>query len=236
MIYCFDIDGTVCSLTKDSNYPSAIPFEDVRHAINKLYEEGHTILFMTARGSVSRKDWTAFTAEQLDEWGFKYHKLITNQKPHADIFIDDKCLNAVDWRSSLTPPKKGFIAGAFDLIHPGYIESFKETANHCGYLIVGLQVDPSRERQNKIKPVLTCEERRETLLALKYVDEVVIYETEEDLYELLTRLDIGVRFLGDDYIGKEYTGQELKHPIVFIPRNHGWSTTKIKKLIAEELR
>lgn len=101
MIYCFDIDGTICSSVKDGNYQEAEPFPDALAEINRLYEEGHKIIFMTARGSVSGRDLTLFTAEQLNAWGFKYHELITNRKPHADVFIDDKGINAVDWRKQL---------------------------------------------------------------------------------------------------------------------------------------
>jgi histidinol phosphatase-like enzyme len=100
MIYCFDIDGTICSSVKNSDYASAIPYEDVIKKINYLYDKGNKIIFMTARGSVSKKDWTEFTERQLSSWGVKYHELITNKKPHADFFIDDKAINVEDWRRS----------------------------------------------------------------------------------------------------------------------------------------
>jgi len=232
MIYCFDIDGTICSLEKDSNYGDALPFELARQEVNRLYEEGNTILFMTARGSVSGHDWTSLTLSQLDEWGFKYHELITNKKPHADMFIDDKCISATEWRSRISP-KRGFIAGSFDLIHPGYISAFKEASEYCDYLIVGLHVDPTIERKGKMKPVLKTSERKDTLLSLRYVDEVVTYETEKELYDFLSNTSIDIRFLGDDYVDKKYTGKDLEHSIVFISRDHGWSTTKLKKLIAK---
>ena len=98
MIYCFDIDGTICSLEPNSQYGDATPFPDMVDKINKLYATGHTILIMTARGSVSGKDWSDFTAWQLGEWGIPYHELIMNKKPHADIFIDDKAINAMAFR------------------------------------------------------------------------------------------------------------------------------------------
>lgn len=101
MIYCFDIDGTICSSVQNSEYQKAMPFADVLNEINRLYEEGNKIIFMTARGCVSGKDWTDFTRSQLKDWGVKYHELITNVKPHADIFIDDKALNATDWRTRI---------------------------------------------------------------------------------------------------------------------------------------
>ena len=101
MIYCFDIDGTICSSVSDSAYHEAIPFDDVLQEINNLYDQGNTIIFMTARGSVSGKDWSDFTKQQLDQWKVKYHKLITNVKPHADIFIDDKAENENSWREKI---------------------------------------------------------------------------------------------------------------------------------------
>jgi len=101
MIYCFDIDGTICSSVEKSDYPSATPYEDVILKINELYDEGNKIILMTARGSVSKKDWTEETVKQLSQWKVKYHELIMNQKPHADVFIDDKAINAMEWRKSL---------------------------------------------------------------------------------------------------------------------------------------
>ena len=97
MIYCFDIDGTICD-TPGNDYPSAEPFRDVICKINELYEAGHTIKMFTARGSVSGKDWTEFTIKQLKNWGVSYHELIMNKKPHYDILVDDKAINAMTWR------------------------------------------------------------------------------------------------------------------------------------------
>jgi len=105
MIYCFDIDGTICSSVKNSDYQKAEPFKDVIDEINHLYESGHKIIFMTARGSVSGKDWTELTKSQLKKWNVQYHELIMNKKPHADLFIDDKAKNIVDWRREIHEKK-----------------------------------------------------------------------------------------------------------------------------------
>ena len=129
--------------------------------------------------------------------------------------------------------KVGFTAGCFDIIHPGYVKLFKEAKKKCSYLIVGLQRDPTIERKNKTKPILTIEEREEILLSLKYVDEVFVYDTEKELYNLLKQMNIDIRFLGEDYRQKEYTGDDLKIPIHFCSREHGWSATKFKQLIKE---
>ena len=96
-IYVFDIDGTICTNT-DGDYKKAQPYTDMIKKVNNLYDSGNTIIMMTARGSVSKIDWTDYTAEQLNEWGVKHHELIMNKKPHADIFVDDKAINAAAFR------------------------------------------------------------------------------------------------------------------------------------------
>ncbi len=89
MIYCFDLDGTLCD-TEGSDYPGSLPKQERIDVVNKLYDQGHTIYIETARGSGSGKDWFAHTKDQLDGWGVKYHRLRTGVKFHADIFVDDK--------------------------------------------------------------------------------------------------------------------------------------------------
>ena len=130
---------------------------------------------------------------------------------------------------------KGVIAGNFDAMHPGYIEMFKEASANCDCLVVLLHTDPSIERPEKLKPILSVEERKAMLLSLIYVDDVVRYTYEEQLLDLLKMGEFDVRFLGDDYINKPFTGDNLKIPIHYLNRDHGWSTTKFKKLIADTL-
>ena len=129
--------------------------------------------------------------------------------------------------------KKGVICGNFDVIHPGYIKMFKECAANCDCLIVLLHTDPSIERPHKLKPILSVEERTEMLLELKSVCGVHIYTYEAQLLDLLEMGEFNVRFLGDDYIDKPFTGDNLNIPIHYLNRDHGWSTTKFKKLIAK---
>ena len=128
---------------------------------------------------------------------------------------------------------KGVIAGNFDVIHPGYIEMFKEMKENCTCLIVLLHTDPSIERPHKLKPILTSDERKEMLESIKYVDDVIRYTYEEQLYDILKMGEFDIRFLGDDYVDKTFTGDDLKIPIHYMNRDHGWSTTKFKKLISE---
>ena len=95
MIYCFDIDGTICD-TVDNDYEKSVPRRHFIARINALFDAGHTIKIFTARGATSGKYLRGFTVEQLASWGLKYHELIMG-KPNADVFIDDKAMNIADW-------------------------------------------------------------------------------------------------------------------------------------------
>ena len=133
--------------------------------------------------------------------------------------------------------KKGIIAGNFDVIHPGYIKMFNETIKYCDQLFVALHVDPSLERPEKIKPILSVEDRIEILLSLNSIYYVVPYNNEEELFLYLKENDWDIRFLGDDYKDRtDYTGYGLNIPIHYLDRSHGWSTTKFKKLISKSIK
>lgn len=94
--YVFDIDGTL--VTQDgSNYSSAKPIKEAIDRLNVLYDQGHEIVLMTARGKCSGNDYSEFTKKQMVEFGIKHHSLIMNQKPAADFYIDDKAINVHDW-------------------------------------------------------------------------------------------------------------------------------------------
>ena len=93
--YCFDIDGTICSNT-DGDYENAKPFSSRIELVNKLFHEGHNIVYFTARGSTTGIDWKDFTKNQLKSWGALHHKLILN-KPFADYYIDDKSHDPFGW-------------------------------------------------------------------------------------------------------------------------------------------
>tara|TARA_R100001015_G_C4556439_1_gene117182 strand:- start:149 stop:562 length:414 start_codon:yes stop_codon:yes gene_type:complete len=130
---------------------------------------------------------------------------------------------------------RGVIAGNFDVIHPGYVAMFKECKANCDKFIVLLHTDPSIERPHKLKPILTVEERIEMLECFKQIDNIFVYDTEDELYQLIQHVEADIRFLGDDYKGKEYTGDDLPIRVHYINRDHDWSTTKFKKLIADEV-
>ena len=89
--YAFDLDGTLCTLT-DGKYETAEPLTDRITKVNKLFEEGHTILIFTARGATSKRDLRDFTVQQLKDWGLKYERLIMG-KPHFDLLVDDKAID-----------------------------------------------------------------------------------------------------------------------------------------------
>ena len=130
-------------------------------------------------------------------------------------------------------------AGNFDLLHPGYIATFEEARRHCDKFIVFLQIDPSATRYTKYKPVIPLYDRYKTLMSIKYIDEVYMYQTEEELYNLIKFWKPDVRILGEDYIGedgkpKPFTGDDLPPEIVYTTRSHGWSTTKLKDLITKQ--
>ena len=130
---------------------------------------------------------------------------------------------------------KGVICGNFDVYHPGYVQMLKESKGKCDCLVVLLHTDPSIERPEKFKPILSTDERKELLLSIRYVDDVIRYTYEEQLYDLLKMGEFDIRCLGDDDIGKPLTGDNLKLPIHYLNRDHGWSTTKYKQLIAKSI-
>lgn len=125
----------------------------------------------------------------------------------------------------------GFTAGNFDILHPGYIYTFEEAKRHCEYFMVFLHQDPSETRYTKYKPVIPLYERYKVLMSCKYVDEVVTYSNEEELLKLIEFYKPDIRILGDDYIGKRFTGDHLPIKVIYTTRSHGWSTTKLKDLI-----
>ena len=128
---------------------------------------------------------------------------------------------------------KGVIAGSFDVYHPGYVEAFKRAKEKCDCLIVLLHTDPSIERPDKHTPILSSKERKEMLESIKYVDDVIRYTYEEQLLDLLKMGEFDIRFLGDDYRNKPFTGDNLNIHIHYLDRKHGWSATKYKNKIID---
>ncbi len=131
--------------------------------------------------------------------------------------------------------KVGFTCSAFDLLHAGHIQMLRDAKERCDYLIVGLQSDPSKDRNNKNKPVQSIVERYIQLQAVKYIDEIVPYETEKDLEDILEMLHIDVRILGEEYRDKDFTGKDICKKkdiqIYFNKREHRFSTSLLRERI-----
>jgi glycerol-3-phosphate cytidylyltransferase len=120
---------------------------------------------------------------------------------------------------------KGFTCGQFDLTHYGHYLMFEECKKQCDYLIVGLQTNANIDRKEKHKPIQSLEERRGQLRACRWIDKIIIYETEKDLYNLLKELKPDIRFIGEDWKGKEFTGHDLDIKVIFNTRKHNYSSS-----------
>jgi len=132
--------------------------------------------------------------------------------------------------------KIGFTCSTFDLFHAGHIMMLKEARTQCDYLIVGLQTDPTIDREEKNKPVQGIFERYVQLQACKYVDEIVVYATEKELLDVLQSYPINVRILGEEYMTKEFTGNNLDMQLYFNRREHSFSTTELRQRVVDAER
>ena len=126
----------------------------------------------------------------------------------------------------------GFTASTFDLLHAGHILMLREAKQVCDYLICGLQIDPTIDRPQKNKPVQSMMERYIQLQAVQYVDEIIPYETEQELIDLLTHIPIHVRIVGEDYYGKEFTGKDLGIKLHYNKRRHNFSTSGLRQEVS----
>lgn len=135
--------------------------------------------------------------------------------------------------------KIGITFSTFDLgPHAGHIAMLSEAKNHCDYLIAALQTDPTIDRPDtKNKPIQTIVERQIQLAATRYVDEIVVYQTEKDLEDLLLILPVDVRILGVEYQNKDFTGRDIckkrNIELVFNSRDHSFSSSNLRKRVAE---
>ena len=132
--------------------------------------------------------------------------------------------------------KIGITFSTFDMLHAGHIAMLAEAKNHCDYLIAGLQTDPTIDRPDtKNKPVQSIVERQIQLSATRYVDEVVVYQTEQDLIDLLLILPVDVRILGVEYQQRDFTGrqqcQERGIELIFNGRDHSFSSSSLRKRV-----
>ena len=126
--------------------------------------------------------------------------------------------------------KIGFTCSTFDLLHAGHVQMLREAKSQCDYLMCGLQIDPNVDRPQKNKPIQTVVERYTQLKAVRYVDEIIPYETEEELLALLRHLPVDIRVIGEDYKDKEFTGKD-DVPVYYNKRQHEFSTSGLRDRI-----
>lgn len=127
--------------------------------------------------------------------------------------------------------KRGITASCFDLLHAGHILMLKEAKSVCDHLVVALQVDPTIDRPEKNKPVQSYYERWVQLSAVKYVDEIIPYSTEEELMTILLNYNIDIRILGEEYERKPFTGKNIPMEYHYNKRTHRYSSTELKSRI-----
>jgi glycerol-3-phosphate cytidylyltransferase len=125
----------------------------------------------------------------------------------------------------------GFTASCFDLLHAGHVAMLAESKLVCDYLMVGLHVDPSRYNKAKNTPVQSLVERYIQLMSIEFVDQVVPYETEDDLMDILTSFPINLRIIGEDYRDKSFTGKSLDMEVYYNTRAHSFSTTELRQRV-----
>jgi len=134
----------------------------------------------------------------------------------------------------------GFTASQFDMLHAGHVAMLSEAKNHCDYLIAGLQNNASWDRPEKNAPIQSIVERQIQLAATRYVDEIVVYNTEKDLEDILLTLPIDIRILGVEYQDKEFTGRDICNKrnikLIFNSRDHSFSSSSLRKRVVEAER
>ena len=131
----------------------------------------------------------------------------------------------------------GFTASQFDMLHAGHVAMLSEAKNHCDYLIAGLQNNASWDRPEKNAPIQSIVERQIQLAATRYLDEIVVYNTEKDLEDILLTLPIDVRILGIEYEDKDFTGKDICNKrnikLIFNSRDHSFSSSSLRKRVVE---
>ena len=134
--------------------------------------------------------------------------------------------------------KIGFTCSTFDLLHAGHVQMLREAKEQCDYLICGLQVDPSIDRKEKNSPVQSLVERYSQLHACRYVDEIIPYQTEKDLEDILEMYHIDIRILGDEYREKDFTGKDICKSrdinLYFNKRDHRFSSTELRQRVSNK--
>jgi glycerol-3-phosphate cytidylyltransferase len=149
-----------------------------------------------------------------------------------NIFNDD-IVNQINKIKHENPNKIiGFTCSCFDLLHTGHLIMLNDAKEQCDILVVGLQTDPTIDRPDKNKPVQSFYERELMINSLRYIDYIIVYATEDDLYKILQELNPDVRIIGSDWKNKNYTGHDLEHiPMYWHERTHNYSTSNLRQRI-----
>lgn len=228
MRYAVDVDNTL--LLTNGDYTLSTPIQHRVDAVNRLFDEGHHITLFTARGQRSGKDYSELTKQQMETFGVKHHRLLFG-KPDADVFIDDKALNVVDWDTQL---QQGCVwtNGCFDVLHVGHIKMLEFCAVEAVRLNCKLVVGVDSDRRVKAakgssRPVNCLEDRMAFLAAIKGVSKVVSFDSSEELTNLLAELRPKLMVVGLEYETKEVVGSMHAESIAFFPRYKDHSTTQL---------
>ena len=147
-------------------------------------------------------------------------------------------------KPNINNKKIGFTCSSFDLLHAGHYIMLEDSKKQCDFLIVGLQTDPTLDKEYRIntsdsgkkknKPIQSFEERFIQIKGCKYIDSIIKYSTENELYSIIKEITPDIRILGSDWKNKPYTGRELNIPIHWHNRNHNYSTSNLRKRVYEE--
>jgi glycerol-3-phosphate cytidylyltransferase len=148
-----------------------------------------------------------------------------------DIFTEQTKRHINNIKNKYNGKKIVFTASCFDLLHPGHCLMLEDAKSKGDILIVGLHSDPTINRDNKNKPVQSFIERSIMINSCKWVDDVIDYATESDLYKILIHLNPDIRVLGTDWENKSFTGCDLPIPVHFHKRTHSWSTSGLRKRV-----
>ena len=131
--------------------------------------------------------------------------------------------------------KRGITCGVFDLLHAGHVAMLQEAKSVCDHLTVALQIDPQRWRADKNKPVQTLVERQIQLMAVKYVDQIIVYDSEQSLEDIFVVLPFNIRIIGEEYQGNYFTAKDIckkrNIEIYYNDTKHNFSSTNLKKFI-----
>lgn len=232
MKYMFDIDNTLV-YTIGNDYKNSIPIQHRIDRVNNLFDSGNTIYLFTARGMASGKNYYELTKKQMENFGIKHHDLIMN-KPDFDVFIDDKAISVNEWDMRQPNMSSPIIwtNGCYDILHIGHIKLFeycRVLAEACGGIfIIGIDSD-SRVNQlkGKNRPFNNQSDRKEILMSIKGVNKVYIFNSSEELSQIIKLLSPQVLVVGDEYKDKYVIGSEYCKSIVYFPKNNKISSTKI---------